>query len=370
MNLYIIGTPLHLYNACERICSSSNNAENALIFISDVAYKHVSMAVLLQREGYKIKIFDFHNLNSNGCNLIPKIILKKIFLEKIFRLHSRLGGIENEEVEDIVVYTPNAFSMYLKYLFPDASVVIGEDGLGTYTGSAYDRLFYLDNADSKKSSIQKKILGKLNKVFFSGSLSLLPKKVMLHSPLLNCCDQPAPIEEIIRSERWSDLFCKYLDANAKRHTIIHDYRQYDCVFLGMPADNEKEVQLNDRLLESIKKCNFQIAYRKHPRERGFVEDGDQDVWELRCAREITDSSIIISAFSTAAVIPKVYYGIEPFLIFFYPILEKESGLKLNNVEALIDKISELYSDQEKVIAVNSVSELMECLRRLKKTKIV
>ena len=88
------------------------------------------------------------------------------------------------------------------------------------------------------------------------------------------------------------------------------------------------------------------------------------MWELRCAEEITDSSIIISAFSTASIIPKIYYNSEPFLIFFYPILEKEFGKKIKNANMLIRKIRMIYSDQTKVIVVTSIDELMSYLVKL------
>lgn len=365
MNLFLAATPLHFFNTCELICGSFPEEKNGIIIMSDLIQEYLPILTLLTEEGYDITSYDYHHLNSNGCNLIPKTFLKKIILEKILKFQPKLDGLEYESVDRIVVYAPNAFSVYLRVLFPEASVVFGEDGLGTYTGSTYERIFYLDNANNRESNIKKKVLGKIDQLFFSKGLSHSPKKVLLHFPLLNCCEQPCPIKKINRNKHWKKLFYKYLETN-KFFYGNDDYRQYDGVFLGRPADSPNEVEITNSLLSTAEKCNLKIAYRKHPREKNVFRSNDLGMWELRCAEEITSSSIIISAFSTASIIPKIYYDLEPFLLFFYPILEKELGKEFKNANMLIRKIRMIYSDQTKVIVATSIDELMSYLVKLNK----
>lgn len=229
MNLFLAATPLHFFNTCELICGSFSREQNGIIVTSDLIQEYLPILELLTEEGYDITLYDYHYLNSNGCNLIPKMFLKKIILEKILKSQPKLDGLENESVDKIVVYTPNAFSMYLRTLFPKASVVFGEDGIGTYTGSTYERIFYLDNANNRENSFKKKVLGKINKLIFAEGLSHSPKEVLLHFPTLNCCEQPCPIKKISRNKHWKKLFYKYLEAN-KIFYGDDDYRQYDGVF--------------------------------------------------------------------------------------------------------------------------------------------
>jgi hypothetical protein len=80
---------------------------------------------------------------------------------------------------------------------------------------------------------------------------------------------------------------------------------------------------------------------------------------------MTGSHILIAAFSTAQLAPKLLCDAEPYLIFAYKLFF--TGLTSEywqGTAALIEKLRGLYSQPEKIYVPENAEELSAVLRRL------
>lgn len=360
MNLYIVGTPLHLYNACELACCEYPSDYNVFLISSDISYAFIWMVEIVKKAGIHIGVIDEQKLNCQGVNLIPKTFLTKLFKARLFPRRSNASYLDGLDIDRIIIFSPNAMSAYLTYKHPNAEVVLGEDGLGTYTGGIYERLFFLEESFVHSPSLKKGILIALNQSIFSRKLTLRPETIYLHQPPLSCCQQPCAISKISRSKKWDEV----LNALSRNNNVTADeaYNTADVVFLGIPGESKQLIRARDDVIAVLETNNIHYVYRKHPRERFSGENSSKGLWELRCINEISDDTLLLSAFSTAAFSPKLYFGKEPTLIFFYPLVEKMGGA-LANANELVDALRGTYSDKNKVIVADSLAQLIKAINK-------
>jgi hypothetical protein len=90
-----------------------------------------------------------------------------------------------------------------------------------------------------------------------------------------------------------------------------------------------------------------------------------DLWELICARQITDNHVLISGYSTAQFSPKFLYNKEPWLIFTFKLYTGFfSDQKIESMQEVIERIRNGYENKEKLLIPKNVEELKEALVRI------
>lgn len=160
-----------------------------------------------------------------------------------------------------------------------------------------------------------------------------------------------------------------------------DETERNITFLGSPyygikdlleypqtASKKFEIFCDEIVKKVLGSCRKSIIYRKHPREdidyEGFFDnltiDDNDSIWELISEDEITNDSIIISFFSTAAFTPKILYNTEPYVIFLYDILNE----KVFNADLLVLGLKELYKNSSKVLVPKTIDEAQNIMRKL------
>jgi hypothetical protein len=162
---------------------------------------------------------------------------------------------------------------------------------------------------------------------------------------------------------------------------IYDYRQNDAykkrrvVYFTQPLEqipggymSESEREINSVIKDAGMKD--ELIMRVHPRQSeielfGCETDSINNFWELESSNSITDTHILVSAFSTAAFTPKYINSVEPYVIFAYKLQFKVTeGAFWENIEMFIGKFGELYEDKAKILVPESYGELSDMLKSI------
>lgn len=143
------------------------------------------------------------------------------------------------------------------------------------------------------------------------------------------------------------------------------YKDNKLVYLTEPdIDNDFEI------CNKIFSLCGDILVRPHPRQKDCSKyngciDRNAGMWELLSSAFISEKHVLISCFSTAQLTPFMLFGIEPVLIFTYRLyLKRLEGELVKNIESMIEKLKENYSDAQKIIVVNSFEEIAYCVKRI------
>lgn len=342
-----------MLNTCELICGRFSTDDNCILISSKVARESKWLVDLLVAEKINVRICD-HNLLFES---------KRKLLRLLNIVRNTLRGRLNEylsiekEAERIIVFSPDMLASCIRYCNPDAEVFIGEDGVGTYTGVIYDRIFFLGNNRNDRRSAVKWIAERINSSVLRGKLSLRPSKILLHAPELSVVDQPGQVERVVPSKLWLNI---RRDASEKDHgSIKGTYAAKEVIFLGQPLPDCAS-GLSESIIKLIEKLGFTCSYRKHPREQCDIDGDSAGIWELRCAYEMSSETVLVSYCSTAAITPRMLYGIEPYLIFLYPILNEAATRSSSDSIRIIERLKSVYDDSKKIQVAHSFEEL-ECI---------
>ena len=89
-------------------------------------------------------------------------------------------------------------------------------------------------------------------------------------------------------------------------------------------------------------------------------DTTNNMWEMECAKQITESHILIGCFSTAQFTPKLIFNVEPTIVFTYKLYKNMSV----DVEQTVERLREIYTNPEKVVVLDSLSELQKLVESM------
>ena len=111
-----------------------------------------------------------------------------------------------------------------------------------------------------------------------------------------------------------------------------------------------------------------IIVKKHPRNFStYYEDSGYNVYkyqsipfEIICANQNFENSLLISSFSTACFSPNILFGQEPFIILTFKLtgLDSEMDDKTSN---FLERICKNFSDNKKIMIPESYEKLEQCI---------
>ena len=109
-----------------------------------------------------------------------------------------------------------------------------------------------------------------------------------------------------------------------------------------------------------------IVVKKHPRNfseeyklKGYsIYDFQSVPFEVICANQNFQNSLLISSFSTACFSPKILFGQEPYVILTYKLTGHEYEMD-ENTQCYLKRICENYSNPEKILVPENYQELKE-----------
>ena len=357
--LFLSGSRYSLFN-CIRLAKSDKFSSCQCDIILFVDKNMIGIASNLKKEN----IFD----NIIECSFINNLdTFKKVALylnPKYIRKYCKFIDEKFFDVQyDTVISQSMLYISLLQRVYgKNIEAYLIEEGLSTYTNRVNDvhnrsifyRLFNLFLLHQKQVQIRG---------------CYVNKPTIMVSNNINNYIIPPLSDEIVNCLK--SVF-NYHYVNMERNNIT---------FLGSPYYGIKALLKNNQIVSSnfeeicsniVKKifaeCNENITYRKHAREDNHIEnefsnillDCNDNIWELISKDEITDNTVLISFFSTAAFTPKLLYDSEPYVIFLYGILEEE----MYNAKYLTNKLCECYKSKNKVIVPSSINEVLDILRSI------
>lgn len=242
-----------------------------------------------------------------------------------------------------------------------AKVRYFEDGLGTYVGtSATTGFSLLRKTMYLMAGIDYTRLFKPEALFVNN-------KAMCKSSVTSDIRQLIPLADADESFL-EKLFYVF---DYKPNPI---YAERKCVYLSRPNDSRKpEIDAMDRMVEeALAAFSDKFVLRMHPRQKDFrvgrmLPDTARTSWELICVNEITEDHVLVGWFSTAQVIPKFILDKEPWLVFYYPIYQRNSetaDVVYESFDRMITELKTSYRNPEKVVMIDSVEGIPAALEAI------
>ncbi|MDD7384109.1 MAG: O-antigen ligase family protein [Actinomycetaceae bacterium] len=269
---------------------------------------------------------------------------------------SALGKLSDRRYRTLYLSFFTHFSDTFRALYSDASVVLFEDGLGTYTtphlASRYrSSLFhwyvhYVMN-DRIGYPIQRAYVWQ--------------PRLMTYEPSYPVVAMPDLREHTRTLQRVKRVFA---------YAPSPEYHEHRFIYLTQPLseknprwDKEKEAELLDVLTRIV---GDDLLIRVHPRQNkdfyrryGEIDEGGNS-WELQSLDGLRDDQVLISAFSSAQVMAHVLSHQDITQIFFYPIV----GGDWAGVHTLIERLEDSYDDPTRIHTVTSLADLEHHLEDL------
>lgn len=241
-NLYIVYTPMHLYNVISII---NKEDENYLLIIDN--YTNLINNKLLNKSDFK-QIFIIDDVSKVNKKYLIRTILK---IKKFYRNFSYMNNVflflDNNLTGQIIIST---FKEKL-----NSQIILIEDGIG----------LYLKKTSKYNLKMKEKLKNILNKVLF------LNYRYISQGENLNVdkiyCNYP----EILNKEAF------HLNSIIKYKPIINiDNLEFDIVLLTQPFSEDgvisisEEIEFYKKILDDFK--NYNIGIKLHPREKSCKYD--------------------------------------------------------------------------------------------------
>lgn len=243
---------------------------------------------------------------------------------------------------------------------PYADIYLMEDGLGTYVG----------NIEQDFTSPLYKLI---NNYFLERRMSLNPLAVYMNNPQLCHSSISAEFSKLHNLKEnpeclrvLMDIFDYSPDKRSSVSKFIYMTQPLEEMSGYIPGEEAGVLQT----LREVLNIN-DVEVRIHPRQKNYSADGlkigeNSQMWELECIYKISDSKVLISAYSTTLFMPKILNDAEPVLIFIYKFLfSGVSDKDWREKEKFIKDFAAEYTDPSKIFIPETLDEFRQILENLK-----
>ncbi len=273
--------------------------------------------------------------------------------------HSDLSSYRDSAYRTIFYSFSTHFTMNLRSVFNDSTSAIIEDGISSY----------VSDIEKESSSGSMRFF---KRYIMAGTLDLSAERAYFNRPELatndiaeDLCALPAlthgnPAIPLIKK-----VFSYSQDGTYNFDPIVYLTQPLE-EMSGYIADSDTKL-LARLQQEQIKDFIIRVHPRmKHFESNGISVDTSEVMWELVCLEEITDNHLLISCFSTAAIMPKLLYDKEPYMIFTYKLFFQNPENEFwSGVESFLDKVNNLYTKRHAIYIPDSLDELIDIVKRIK-----
>ena len=360
---FLCETPLHLLNAINFVSNDTEHSRGRSdIYIYHCFKNSEAISARLKKSGMACHVYDIKRYNEQVDARTKFRMLYRLFFPKRALAKHIIGTIDfsRKKYKHLVMFSYTMRGRNLLGTFRGLDHIMIEDGIGAYFGNQlkdYVTGYY----------------ALLDQYVFRGRYEFAPSRMYVYHPEL--CDNEITdnILKLPEFDRDNAAFDEALK--------IYDYRQNDAykarrlVYFTQPLEQipggympESEREINAVIINAGMKD--ELIMRVHPRQSdidlfGCEADGINNFWELESSNSITDTHILVSAFSTAAFTPKYINSVEPYVIFTYKLQFKVTeGAFWENIEMFIGKFGELYEDKAKILVPESYGELSDMLKSI------
>ena len=256
---------------------------------------------------------------------------------------------------------PIPMAVAITSINPDIRLCLFDDGIGTYING-------IPSPDSRKRQMLFRLKGKTSPWSRIETIYVNNKTQFRENKIAKKIEQLTPMGET------SEFFQKAVEAIFPyRECSLYD--QHNIIYLTQPLNtiiDEPELYwtIEEDILAGLNEIKLPVVIRKHPKHNSYInkvfpEDMSNDLWELICARQITDNHVLISGYSTAQFSPKFLYNKEPWLIFIFKLYTGFfNDQKIESMQEVIERIRNGYENKEKLLIPKNVEELKEALVKI------
>ncbi len=343
---FIGDTPLQIMNCINLACNEFASDE----YLKDIYIGHnfenaENVSYGIQKSGIFHNVYNFIPFNNIKDSVILRII-SLLFPKLLFYKYNLDDSYKFEKYNIVLISIFSYFSRSAILAMRDSVFYMYEDGIGSYIGTTidYDKwplCVKILNATlfQKRLSIDFPIIY-LNRaqLYYGNSIGIQMNKIDAHNKAMSY---------------FNDVF-KY-----EKNSL---YQRRKIVYLTQPLYEMKENGLYDierRILDFLEgNYNRNYIVRIHPRQRGtffetYFSDNFRNLWELECINQITEDSILLNYYSTAAFEPAFLCDKKPYIFFLYRIFDINIDENINaNMEKMIECLKEMYGKQKYKIRVS------------------
>ena len=176
-------------------------------------------------------------------------------------------------------------------------------------------------------------------------------------------------KSVIGIPGFDDMFLKELQNCFAEFSQIKNEDGKDIYWLSQTLENDKTRQTIKEVLDSLKEYKDRVLYCPHPRwpekEKQFYDMApEKQVWEMKLLNmKDVDNKLFISIHSTACLTPKMLFNREPYLILFYPMIDKKVIEGNERFERTIDLFVNQYKVKDKIMFPKTKEEFVSCVRK-------
>lgn len=351
----ICATPYQTFNALNLIMNIFSDKNNKI----DLYYRNfnkVSAGILenIKKENLVEHIYEYNIVEKRLnfiylYNVLMQVISTKKYLELLLKNKESLKN----KYDLITVTSGTEFEIAFTKFYAMASTIAYDDGLGSYVGDIihHQNLNFFWRIIRNSQHIQPICLYINNKEFCDSTIS----NSYIQFPRY-------PFKDKEKNKIIGNVF-DYSNELKSNNRII---------YLTQPLTeiSRNIYDKNNEIEKIIFKNRRNITIRIHPRDKikrtnQNINISKANLWELVCANEVNKNHILISYCSTAQIIPKIMFNKEPYIIFLYKLIYKELSDKLKTkFNSIVDKVTDIYNEKNKVIIPKSQQELIEIINKL------
>lgn len=362
----ICETPYQLFNILNFVYTETNENDELDLFVNTVNRGMLEFYGRIKNNKRFNSVFSFTSPQKKDGKII---YMYRRFLEYFcpkaslnYSLSERLHNTD-KMYDVIIIAFPNPLIVNFCQIYSDAEIWFIEDGTGSYHGKI-------------GHAISSKISRIINPILHKGAEYISPTKLYVYKP------------EICKAEYSGLKISKLtaLDANSPNYKYIENIfgttevtNPSKLTYISQPIKMGKYTEEERKVFSSVWEYKSDLQVRIHPTEstkdyaefNGILIDSGINQWEMKCAKNITNDSILIGTCSTAQITPKLIYDIEPYIIFTLNIYSNVLPEDLSErLRQLIDDVQSLYKNKNKVLIPSSIDELIEIIKNIESEKMM
>ncbi len=288
-------------------------------------------------------------------------------LRTLTRILFSLNALKRHEINNthfyrnayshLVCCSYTLFTINLFVAFKPEKVYFLEDGTGSYYGNI-------------EKDYRSGLFSFFNRFFMNGALDYHPKRLYVNNPALCRSTMTDDIRQLPPLNNQNPALPVLNEIFGYQDD--RTYTEKKAVYLTQPLDEVAGYisGMHETLTELLKPYKQALLVRVHPRQLN-ANSADLDVddvnnlWELECIHHITDSHVLIGAFSTAQLAPKLLCDKEPYLVFTYKLFFSNTDSAFwCGTAGLIEQFNSLYRQSGRICVPESMEELEAVLDRL------
>lgn len=376
--LCIVSTPFQMLALICFITAYKSQFVSYDLLISNASSATKGIAERAMRSGLFDHVFvgnyDYPKHSHLGIWYLANQVFKRVSSDSFF--YGMYPGLEKRVYDTLLCSCASRLSLDAKRLcVPDGNSIFFDDGLGTHTGLVFGIFACFDSKSlfcKSNRDIKKRIKWWAKLLVFP----IIPKKqklnitdIYMFYPTEDDCNALAPydIHPLQFNQESLRIIEKVLVDYDKS---VDNYINNDLFFLTIPNDfdesiNSRELKVLNRLMAHY---GDRLMVKLHPRRDPsdfFAFSNcllENYPWELAIGKGyVSSKSVLIGLCSSAQIMPKLLFGIEPFVVFLDEIIRlPDYDIRRQS----IDGLRKSYEDKDRIATPSSISELIGCLNEV------